>query len=283
MKRQGMFLPLALMLIGLPAWGVTESTIHNFAGGVYSGYPYSGLVFDFAGNAYGTAVGGGAGYGTIYQLVPSQSGWTANLLYSFDNITGASPSGPLVLDDAGNLYGTATYGGSMAGFCQSSGCGTVFELKKASGGWTLSVLYTFSGDSDGAHPTAGLVFDKSGNLFGTASYAGNSLASGTVFELSPFAGAWTESTVYTFGAKGDGATPISGLTPGGSGIFYGTTEFGGANNLGTVYQLTKIASGWKETILHCFNGTDGSLPLGGSLLLRQGTLYLWHNRHRRGL
>jgi uncharacterized repeat protein (TIGR03803 family) len=275
MNWQKILILWSLLSIGAQARAVTEKIIHAFAGGEYSAYPDAGLVFDASGNAYGTATGGGAGYGTIYQLVPSlqsQSAWTANLLYSFDDVTGSSP-GALVLDQAGNLYGTATYGGNMAGICNGSGCGTVFELQKVSGGWQIKVLYTFSGDTDGAHPIGGLVFDKSGNLFGTASYAGNQSAYGTVFELSPSAGAWTESTVYTFQGNGDGANPIAGLTAGGAGVFYGTTERGGAGNLGTVYQLTKVSSGWKETILHSFNGKDGSLLTGGALLLRQGTLY----------
>jgi len=267
---------LAVMLMGRQAWAITETTIHTFAGGAYSEYPYSGLVFDPSGNAYGTASGGGAGYGTIYELTPSQSGWIANILYEFDNVNGAYPSGPLIFDAAGNLYGAASYGGDTSGICQGSGCGTVFELQRVSGGWHFVVLYTFSGDADGAHPNASLIFDKSGNLYGTTFNGGNS-GYGTAFELSPSTGGWRESTVYTFAGNSDGANPVSGLTPGPAGIFYGTTLFGGANNCGanncgTVYKLRKTSSGWKETILHSFNGSDGSSPMAGPLL-RHGTLY----------
>jgi len=263
--------------MGVQAWAVTETTIHTFAGGAYSEYPNGGLVFDSSGNAYGTASSGGAGYGTIYELTPSQSGWTANILYEFDNVSGASPSGPLVFDAAGNLYGAASYGGKMSGICKGSGCGTVFELQRAGGGWQFVLLYSFRGGADGSHPNPTLIFDKSGNLYGTTFNGGNS-GYGTAFELSPSKGRWKESTVYAFAGNNDAAGPAGGLTAGSAGVFYGTTEFGGANqcganNCGAVYKLHKTRSGWQETILHSFNGSDGSSPMGGSLLLRHGTLY----------
>src|SRR5579863_415872 len=111
MRYQRLFLLvlLAVSQMGTQASAVTETTIHTFAGGVYSGDPLAGLVFDSAGNAYGTAISGGEGYGTIYELSPSQSGWTATLLYSFDNAGGVAPYAPLILDSAGNLYGTAIW------------------------------------------------------------------------------------------------------------------------------------------------------------------------------
>jgi uncharacterized repeat protein (TIGR03803 family) len=230
------------------------------------------VIFDSEGNAYGTATGGGAGYGTIYELTPSQSGWTANILYSFDNITGSRPSGPLLLDNSGSLFGTTSGGGNMGGICKGSGCGTVFELHRLNGGWQIEVLYTFSGGLDGAHPSAGLVLDGSGNLFGTTPYAGGSSASGTVFELSPSNGTWQLSILHTFTGS-DGAGPSAGLTAGAKDVFYGTTGTGGLHNLGTVYQLTKKNSGWKESVLYSFSGNDGSGPGADSLLSRQGKLY----------
>ena len=263
---------LAVTLMGLQAWAVTETTIHSFAGGAYSGYPYGGLVFDSSGNAYGTASGGGAGYGTIYELTPSPSGWIANILYEFDNVSGANPAGTLVFDKAGNLYGTAGNGGNMTGICQGSGCGTIFELQRVNDGWNFLVLYTFSGNADGAHPNPGLIFDKSGKLFGTT-YNGGQSGYGTVFELSPSGNGWTKSTVYAFAGNNDGRYPMSGLTLGGAGIFYGTTRSGDAKKQGTVYQLRKTSGGWTETILHSFNGTEGGSPMVGFLLLRHGTLY----------
>ena len=271
MKSQTLLIVLTMIFTGLQASAATETVLHNFAGGAYSEFPYGGLVFDSSGNAYGTASGGGLGYGTIYELKPSQSGWIANILYSFDNVSGAYPSGPLILDAAGNLYGIATYGGIEAGVCKTTGCGTIFELQRVSGGWNLVVLYKFSGGADGAYPNSNLFRDSSGNLFGTAYFGG--LGDGTVFELSPSSGGWKESTVYSFAGGAQAANPVNGVTSGGPAIFYGATAYGGSQNLGTVYRLTKTASGWKETDLHSFNGKDGESPLGGALLLRQGTLY----------
>ena len=262
-----------LLLVAIQAWAVTESTIHAFAGGAYSEYPYGGLVFDSAGNAYGTAEGGGTGYGTIYKLAPSPSGWTASILYSFDNINGAYPVGPLIQDSAGNLYGTAVYGGNTSGICVTSGCGTVFELQRVSGGWNFELLYTFTGGADGSDPASGLVLDNSGNLFGTTSYGGNSSGFGTVFELSPFHGTWQHSTIHTFAGGNDGASPYSGLTAGIAGVFYGATANGGLQNSGTIYQLRKTNSTWQESILFSFSGVDGASPYSSPLLLRQGKLY----------
>jgi uncharacterized repeat protein (TIGR03803 family) len=265
MNRQLTLLLIVLLTGGLQAWAVTETTIHTFAGGAYSADPFAGLVFDSAGNAYGTAISGGAGYGTIYELSPSQSGWTANILYSFDNVGGASPYAPLVLDSVGNLYGTAIYGGA-------AGCGTVFELAKVAGGWQFQVLYEFTGGLDSAHPQSGLVFDKSGNLFGTTA-GGTPGGHGAIFELSLSNGTWHETTLYTFQGGNDGTTPLAGLTPGAAGTFYGTTAFGGAEGLGIVYRLTKTGATWKETVLRSFAGPDGATPEFGTLLLRHGVLY----------
>lgn len=264
MNRQ-LALLFVVLLAALNSWAVTETTIHTFSGGLYSGDPFAGLVFDSAGNAYGTALSGGEGYGTIYELSPSQSGWTANLLYSFDNVGGASPYAPLVLDSVGNLYGTAIYGGA-------AGCGTVFELAKVAGGWQFQVLYEFTGGLDSAHPQSGLVFDKSGNLFGTTA-GGTPGGHGAIFELSLSDGTWHETTLYTFQGGNDGTTPLAGLTPGAAGTFYGTTAFGGAEGLGIVYRLTKAGATWKETVLHSFAGPDGATPEFGTLLLRHGVLY----------
>jgi uncharacterized repeat protein (TIGR03803 family) len=150
--------------------------------------------------------------------------------------------------------------------------GTVFELQRVSGGWNLELLYAFTGGADGSHPGTGLVFDHSGNLFGTTSLSGSSSGFGTVFELSPFNGTWQQSTIHTFAGGSDGANPYAGLTSGSAGIFYGTTSSGGLHNFGTVYQLKKTNSTWQESILYSFSGNDGANPYA-SLLLRQGKLH----------
>jgi len=175
----------------------------------------------------------------------ADGGWTEKVLHSFnDNGTdGAGPDAGLIFDGSGNLYSTTFYGGS--GTACAVGCGTVFELTpKASGGWTEKVLHSFSG-KDGISPVSGLILDGSGNLYGTTplgdsetNCAGNC---GTVFELMPKAGGgWTEKVLHSF----DYNHPRGGLYPYGAlildkaGNLYGTTEKGGAHDLGTVYEIT---------------------------------------------
>jgi uncharacterized repeat protein (TIGR03803 family) len=169
--------------------GWTETVLLNFNGSDGSG-PQAGLIFDAAGNLYGTTVGGGTncppfGCGTVFELTPTAGGgWTEKVLHSFGNGTdGANPFAGLIFDAAGNLYGT-TYGGGTYR-CGASGCGTAFELTPAAGGsWTETVLYSFSRGNDGFEPEAGLIFDSAGNLYGTTA-VGGTYDGGTVFELTP--------------------------------------------------------------------------------------------------
>ena len=124
------------------------------------------------------------GYGVVYELTPSGSGWTESVLYSFSGSDGAHPYNGVIFDNAGNLYGT-TQAGGLGGY------GTVFELMHSRTGWTENVLYNFQGGSDGGYPYAGLIFDQSGNLYGATSNGGSG-GGGTVFELTPSGtGSWT--------------------------------------------------------------------------------------------
>jgi uncharacterized repeat protein (TIGR03803 family) len=208
------------------------------------------------------------------------------VLYSFcadTNCTdGAAPHGKLTFDAAGNLYGTTQGGGAN---CQGEGgCGTVFELTPSPvGGWTETVLYSFCVNSiencpDGAEPVAGLVFDQAGNLYGT-SQLGGQYGIGTVFELSPptnQGGAWTEAVLWSFGAAGDGRSPLCDLTFDGSGRLYGTTAGGGTSNGGTVFRLVPGAGGqWTEDILLSFGPDPGKGygPEAGVTFDKLGNLY----------
>jgi uncharacterized repeat protein (TIGR03803 family) len=141
---------------------------------------------DSGGNLYGTTeFGGSNNTGTVFKLAPSGSGYTESVLYSFaGGSDGANPVTGLAMDNTGNLYGTTAYGGSSGSFYSH---GTVFELaSNGSGGYTESVLYNFTGGSDGSLPTTGLIMDGTGNIYGTAAYSGNGgLGYGTVFELYP--------------------------------------------------------------------------------------------------
>jgi uncharacterized repeat protein (TIGR03803 family) len=263
----------------------TETVLHNFQG--TDGWEiHAGLVRDPAGNLYGTAVNGGTyGQGTVYKLSPGASGhWTAKVLHHFTGgVDGGVPYGGVILDAAGNLYGMTSAGGASTAACKY-GCGTVFELSptnSADGHWTGKLLHNFSQSSaDGRTPSAGLVFDASGNLYGTTSAGGGNghFNAGIVFELTIGAsGKWTEKVLHNFNQKSmDGANPAGDLIFDASGNLYGATLSGGSGHQGTVFKLSPTASGsWTETILHNFsnNGTDGFNPGAGLLLDPSGNLF----------
>jgi uncharacterized repeat protein (TIGR03803 family) len=199
---------------------------------------------------------------------------TEKVLYSFTGGNdGAQPFAGLTFDQMGNLYGTATTGGTQN--CKvwggtESGCGVVFKLSPVGGKWQFNVIHTFTGGADGGVPATGLVFDKSGNLYGTTSYGGDlqcsiagSSGCGVVFELTPSAHTWMETTLYAFTlANGDGGLPTGGVSLDASGNIYGTTAWGGnsATSAGTVFRLRKTSEGWKEGIYALDQAVDGSDP-----------------------
>jgi uncharacterized repeat protein (TIGR03803 family) len=154
--------------------------LYSFANSPDGAGPFAGLTLDSAGNLYGTTVTGGAsGTGTVFKLAPNGSaGYTESVLYSFGaGPDGANPYAGLILDSAGNLYGTTPMGGA-------SGFGTVFQLApNGSAGYTESVLYSFGAGPDGEAPYAGLILDSAGNLYGTT-FGGGSSGNGTVFKVT---------------------------------------------------------------------------------------------------
>jgi uncharacterized repeat protein (TIGR03803 family) len=172
--------------------------LYSFCQQIYctdGGVPYDALIFDAAGNLYGTTYEGGEyqgdnqcggfGCGTVFELTPTEGGgWTEQVLHSFGNGDGFSPEAGLIFDAAGNLYGTTSGGGAYQCGSYGFGCGTVFELTPTEGGWTEQVLHNFGNGGDGANPYASLIFDGAGNLYSTTEYGG-SYNSGTVFELTP--------------------------------------------------------------------------------------------------
>jgi uncharacterized repeat protein (TIGR03803 family) len=234
-------------------------------------YPSAELVFDTAGNLYGTTTDGGIyGFDTVFELQPtSGGGWKTVVLHNFSGAAdGLVPSGPLVIDSAGNLFGVTFQGGDSS--C-SYHCGTVFELSPSNGSWKKSVIYAFKG-SDGRFPAAGLVFDNLGNLYGTTS-EGGSVDAGTVFELMPTNGGWTETVLYSFGSvNGDGSSPRATLIFDSSGNLYGTTAAGGIGDHGTVFELSPGSTGWTETVIHNFWVT-ASNPQAGLVFDSAGNLY----------
>ncbi|HTT83636.1 MAG TPA: choice-of-anchor tandem repeat GloVer-containing protein [Rhizomicrobium sp.] len=231
--------------------GWTETSLHGFGSSGDGYYPYGSLVADSAGNIYGTTMYGGAhGDGIVFELSPGTKGeWTETVLYSFCARTncadGAYPFDGLTLDAAGNLYGTTNSGGTTGNCLFGSTCGTVFELSLANGQWTESVLHAFTG-SDGDGPTANVVFDAAGNLFGTAYFGGSDacdMGCGTVFELTPGQnGSWSETTLHQFQNGRDGTNPYGGLVPDAAGRVYGGSSSGpgtgcGGFGCGAIYSI----------------------------------------------
>lgn len=234
-------------------------------------YPAASLIFDGAGNLYGTATGSNSllGYnGLVYKLTPNPDGsWAITVLYTFTGgADGANPYSNLVFDALGNLYGTTSAGGV--------GAGVVFKLTPNSdGSWAESVIYTFTGGSDGAVPLDGLISDAAGKLYGTTSAGG--LGAGVVFKLSPNSdGSWTEKVLYTFTGGADGANPHARLIFDAARNLYGTTSAGGIG-AGVVFKLTPNSDGsWSESVLHTFTtAAGGRTPYSSLIFDRTGNLY----------
>jgi uncharacterized repeat protein (TIGR03803 family) len=223
-------------------WGA--KILHRFTGENGDGaFPYGGLVVGDDGAIYGTTFGGIAGTGVVFKLTPAATGdedWTETVLHRFvgrdQDGDGASPVAGLALGKNGALYGTTQWGGL-------SGNGIVFQLlppKTASGEWIYAVLHRFTSHiGDGAEPTAGLTVGTDDTLYGVT-LKGGTWGHGAVFRLMSAHGSWTETVLHSFtGHNGDGARPgcVGHLGFDGSALF-GTTEFGGASNAGTVFKLT---------------------------------------------
>ena len=216
----------------------TESVLYAFAGDSDGTFPYAGLVFDGAGNLYGTTyAGGSSGSGTVFKLAPSGSSWTESVLHTFTGGNdGKYPFGDLIVDAANNLYGTAFEGGAHQ-------YGLLFELlPRQQGQWKERVIHGFH-DAPAANPIAGLIMDSSGILYGsTMSSSEGSCQNGcgTLFKLTPgAAGGWTYTLLHVFGRGTDGYHPSGDLILDAAGNLYGTTQAGGANGSGTVFELTK--------------------------------------------
>jgi len=293
-----------------------EKVLYSFQGGTDGATPAGGVVFDKQGNLYGaTQQGGGsncspmAACGTVYQLAPpAKQGdpWTETVLHVFQgkqSNDGEFPSGGVIADALGNIYGTTAYGGT--GDCVllgiKGGCGTVFELsppQTKGGKWTYTILYSFPTAKQGYVPNGDLVFDSAGNLYGATIFGGGKGTTcdgfyggncGAVFELSPpktKGGKWTEKILHSFAGGKDGANPNGALVLDRNGAVYGTTSAGGNQackttsslGCGSVFELkppTRIDAAWSEKLLHVFGGgpKDTGVPDAGLLLDGKGRLY----------
>ena len=279
------------------AW--TENQLYIFKGKNSNDgeTPAGGVIFDQAGNLYGTTAYGGSGdcillgttvgCGAVFQMTPPQTkggAWTETVLYSFKGgKDGYLPQGNLTFDSAGNLYGATLYGGGY-GSCNApyyQYCGTIFELSPPEtkhGKWTEKVLYSFKSGTDGASPNGGLVFDDKGAIYGTTYGGGNESGEcgtggcGTAFELNlptKKGNAWTETILHRFNRNNsNNGLPSAGFAIDGKGYLYGTT-------LGTAFRLDPAStkSGrWTEAILYTFN-QEAYGPEGALIFDKSGNLY----------
>jgi hypothetical protein len=248
--------------------GWKYSVIHDFDSD--GAYPNAGVVFDQAGNLYGTTQFGGdffCGCGIVYQLQPSKEGrWPENTLYDFLGISrGGSdvsfPGSDVFLDGNGNIFGTGTGGGDVN--C-NDGCGGVFELvAQGDGSYQEEVLHVFTGGRDGIQPYGGVLVDSEGNVFGATTFGGGhgcnngKFGCGTVFELEK-SSAYKEKIILRFtGENGD--SPVADLYLDSNNNLYGTTAGGGTFNNGVAFSLNSSSNKWTETVLYNFgSGTDGA-------------------------
>jgi uncharacterized repeat protein (TIGR03803 family) len=222
--------------------------------------PFASLIQDSKGNLYGTTLG------NVFKVTKAGK---ETVLYTFTGgKDGTYSTSDLIRDSAGNLYGTTQSGGTS---CSTYYCGTVFKLSKAG---NETVLYRFTGTTDGGDPWAGLIRDSAGNLYGTTYYGGDlncplsQYGCGTVFKLGP---AGKETVLHSFAGGTDSGFPAGGLVMDAKGNLYGTTYGNGTATPGTVFKVTKNG---KEAVLYTFkNGSDGSQPMGTLIMDAKGNLY----------
>jgi uncharacterized repeat protein (TIGR03803 family) len=253
----------------------TETNLYTFNGAGNGYYPYGSLAADAAGNLYGTTLEGGQyNLGTVYELSPPpQLGgpWTFSTIYSFgkSDLDGSAPQAGLILDSKGNMYGTTTMGGATS----ETGYGTVFQLRRSSGGtWLEKVVHRFTDGADGGYPAGSLLLYE-GALYGTTQSGGSS-GGGTVFQITQPGGNAVETVLYSFyGGSLEGSDPRGPVVVDTAGNLYGTTFVGGAVNAGTVFKLAPQGGAWTYSVLYSFSGgADGAYP-AAPVLFRNGGLY----------
>lgn len=290
------FLAVAAITFSLavPSQAQILTTLFAFSGNTTGENPDSALIFDSAGNLYGTTPVGGKqtrtcknslGCGMVYELEPGSSGWTEAIVYTFTGAPdGQQPTGAVIADGAGNLYGVTNQGGNDSKTCwDPNGCGIVYKLSpNANGSWTESIIYTFTGGNDGASPVGPLAIDAAGNLYGATLYGGThtcgQLGCGVAFELSPSGSSWTETILHDFTGGTDGQNPQAGFAVDASGSLYGSAgggiNTGCTNGCAVVYKLSSGSSGWNETVIHSFSGGRDGGAVNGSLVFDSvGNLY----------
>ena len=267
-----------------------ENVLHVFSYNNDGGFPFAGLTMDTKGNLYGVSYLGGSQSGVccgeIFQLTPENGTWSFKVLHTFRGpvYDGEAPSGSVVFDASGNLYGTTQLGGF-------DGCGVVYELSPTQQGeWEETIIHSFNHfpvqNNDGCLPSSALLFDAAGNLYGTTQQGGGILYNnevncdnngcGSVFKLTRSeTGGWRESVIHSFPeGSNDGINPYGGLVIDKAGHLWGTT-LSGTSSEGTVFELTPAENGtWAETTLFNFTGNStGTEPYAGLTIDPAGNLY----------
>ena len=273
----------------------TFTVLHEFTGHNDGARP-GGMTKDRAGNLYGSTAyggdfscnggdGGPPGCGVLFKLKKDDTGWVLNPLYTFPgSLQGylSNYPGGLAIAPNGSLYGTNFLGGNGLGIY---GDGSIFNATPSPvapasvlAPWTYSVIYEFSGSSDGANPTgtAPLLFDQAGNIYGTTAYGDGSTNYGVVYEATRSGSSWMVTGLYSFLGGSDGYSPI-GVVSDDAGNLYGVTGLGGntgcdygdGGGCGLIYELSHSQSGWTKTTLHIFEqGVDGG---NSGALIRDGS------------
>ena len=209
---------------------VKETILYSFTGGTDPINPAAGVTLDAQGNIYGTAsLGGANGLGAVYELTHSASGWTETILHDFQGESdGANPVGGVVIDKAGNIFGTTFDGGINGG-------GTIYQLSPSSSGWTFTTIYSLIGGYSG--PYNKLTLDGKGNIYGFTNSAGlNGL--GSIFKLTPGTNGWDFTDLYDFVGSEEGGLPYGSVAVDAQGNVFGTAVVGGTDNQGVVFEIT---------------------------------------------
>jgi uncharacterized repeat protein (TIGR03803 family) len=258
--------------------GWTHTVLYSFMGAADGGEPYKGVTLGAQGDIYGTAGVGGlhagpctdTGCGVVFKLTKSGGTWTQTVIHYFTGGNdGFGPGAGVTVDRSGNVYGMTPTGGA-------NGFGIVYQLKPlANGSWKEKVIHTFTGGVDGLGGSAGrLVLDAAGNVYGVCTVGGANGA-GNVFQLTPTqTGEWNLTTLYSFKGEPDSGSPYGAVVADANGNLYGTTYYAGANDLGTIFRLSRRNGVWTETGLYSFKGgTDGIGPISTLVAAANGNLY----------
>lgn len=269
-----------ITLLALPLHAQTYRVLHNFTEGTDGYYPEGGLTLNGTGNLFGGASD------SVFRVKQTGTSWIFSPIFDFNDPNGNNLAGRVTFGPSGALYG-ATYFGGIPNCIDGSGCGVIFSMRptgsicrSVSCRWSQTVIYQFDPQNrlaNGFGPNGGLVFDSSGNIYGTT-YNGGLGNAGVVFMLTRSQGGWTLSPLYNFHESTDGGNPNGNLVIDRSGNIIGTTQIGGNNNCpgpgcGVVFELTHTSSGWVESTLHSFTGADGARPYGGLISDAAGNLY----------